>query len=110
MGTPVAGHPGRTAVTPRPVRSAGLEISRQIPAEPCRKGTGWSGREIGTALRPGVRGRGIGRNVAEQQPLLKAGVKIGGVVRAAELRAGPWRRTGDDPAPRVNRVRPAPAR
>lgn len=73
--------------------------------------------EIGIALRPDFRGRGIGwraqvaltdylfehlpiervqagtqpENVAEQKSLLKAGFMLEGVIRAAEWRAGAWR-------------------
>jgi ribosomal-protein-alanine N-acetyltransferase len=82
----------------------------------CYGGTGgyW---EIGIALLPEHRGRGIGwraqaltaaylfehtpaqrvqagtqpENIAEQKALLKAGFQLEGVVRAAEFRAGQWR-------------------
>ena len=73
--------------------------------------------EIGIALLPEHRGRGIGwraqaliatylfehtpaqriqagtqpENIAEQKALLKAGFQLEGVVRAAEFRAGQWR-------------------
>jgi RimJ/RimL family protein N-acetyltransferase len=73
--------------------------------------------EIGCAMFPEFRGRGIGwraqalltayvfehfpvhrvqagtqrENVAEQKALLKAGFQLEGVVRAAEFRAGQWR-------------------
>jgi ribosomal-protein-alanine N-acetyltransferase len=73
--------------------------------------------EIGIALLPEFRGRGIGwraqalltdylfehtpaqrvqagtqpENVAEQKALVKAGFQLEGVVRAAEFRAGQWR-------------------
>lgn len=73
--------------------------------------------EIGIALVPEFRGRGIGwraqamiadylfehtpaeriqagtqpENIAEQKSLLKAGFQLEGVVRAAEFRAGRWR-------------------
>jgi ribosomal-protein-alanine N-acetyltransferase len=98
--------------------------------------------EIGIALLPEMRGRGIGwraqalltdylfqhtpvqriqagthpDNIAEQKALLKAGFQLEGVIRAAEFRAGQWRdgllysRLRDDPAPEINRVRPAPTR
>lgn len=75
---------------------------------------GW---EIGIALLPEFRGRGIGwraqamivdylfehtpaqriqagtqpENIAEQKSLLKAGFQLEGVIRAAEFRAGRWR-------------------
>jgi RimJ/RimL family protein N-acetyltransferase len=73
--------------------------------------------EIGIALLPQFRGRGIGwrtqamlaeylfehmpiqrvqaatavENVAEQKALVKAGFRLEGVVRSAEFRAGQWR-------------------
>ncbi|WP_433301147.1 GNAT family N-acetyltransferase [Actinoplanes sp. CA-030573] len=73
--------------------------------------------DIGIALKPEFRGRGIGwraqamvtdyvfahwpvervqaatqpENIAEQKALLKAGFQLEGVVRAAEFRAGAWR-------------------
>lgn len=73
--------------------------------------------EIGCALLPEFRGRGIGwraqalltaylfehmpvqriqaatqpENVAEQKALVKAGFQLEGVIRAAEFRAGQWR-------------------
>jgi RimJ/RimL family protein N-acetyltransferase len=73
--------------------------------------------DIGAALLPDFRGRGIGwraqalltaylfehkpvqriqagtqaENVAEQKALVKAGFRLEGVIRAAEFRAGQWR-------------------